>query len=628
MKKSLLLSTALLAAGAAYAAVPAGNSDVTRCPVKAEVPAVAQMETRASGSLDFGYAQNPYTAYSLKDMVAGKSRVHMLVKLRAEDAKTFAGNKITGIKFYNGTDGNQNSQSNPISEAEVCIVEDLTKAPVVSQTVKLSKTAWELNNITLDTPYEIKGDAPVYFGYTITVPQGTAFYMVVDGIADNEDNLIYGTTEGDGIPDKFSPAGAEIGSLCCSLVISGDNLPANLVTISGAAFPNYVKTGETGNYTLAIRNGGVNPVSSIEVETKVGNAEPEVKAYNFKNALASSQAGTIQVEGITFPETGFQTVAVRVTKVNGEANEATGSYEGSVAVYSEGFDRNLVLEEGTGAWCGWCVAGIVMCEYINENYGDRFFPIACHNGDRMDCADYQSFIGAMFTGFPGSWTNRVVEHSPGTTSGPGVNETFVNEVFKQFTSYPAYCNVSIESMHIDNAAKTVTVKTNTEFALDCDQAHALNFVLIENHVGPYAQTNYYAGGARGEMAGWERKGSSVNTYYDDVARAYNTYGGVANSIPASVKAGEKYEFSNTISMKSCTGDEMEKRAVIVFITNTKTGEIVNAAKSVVKEGGVENIAVEEMGEARYYNLQGVEVKNPENGIFIRVQNGKSQKVAL
>lgn len=40
------------------------------------------------------------------------------------------------------------------------------------------------------------------------------------------------------------------------------------------------------------------------------------------------------------------------------------------------------------------------------------------------------------------------------------------------------------------------------------------------------------------------------------------------------------------------------------------------------------IVTEQSGEAVYYNLQGVRVDNPANGIFIRVANGKSSKVIL
>ena len=43
--------------------------------------------------------------------------------------------------------------------------------------------------------------------------------------------------------------------------------------------------------------------------------------------------------------------------------------------------------------------------------------------------------------------------------------------------------------------------------------------------------------------------------------------------------------------------------------------------------GIEGIEVEE-GEAVYYNLQGVKVANPENGVFIKVQGNKASKVLV
>ena len=48
--------------------------------------------------------------------------------------------------------------------------------------------------------------------------------------------------------------------------------------------------------------------------------------------------------------------------------------------------------------------------------------------------------------------------------------------------------------------------------------------------------------------------------------------------------------------------------------------------SVTMTSGVDSIEVENDGEAVYFNLQGVRVDNPENGIFVRVANGKAVKV--
>ena len=74
---------------------------------------------------------------------------------------------------------------------------------------------------------------------------------------------------------------------------------------------------------------------------------------------------------------------------------------------------------------------------------------------------------------------------------------------------------------------------------------------------------------------------------------------------------------------NCTFDfPANKEYVFTFTVSTKTLSIVPA-----EEGSVEGIVAEE-GTPVFYNLQGVEVANPENGLFIKVVNGKAVKVAL
>lgn len=62
----------------------------------------------------------------------------------------------------------------------------------------------------------------------------------------------------------------------------------------------------------------------------------------------------------------------------------------------------------------------------------------------------------------------------------------------------------------------------------------------------------------------------------------------------------------------------QKSAVETLNFNIKTG---------IENIDVENAeAIEEEGDARYFNLQGLEVKNPGEGIYIRVANGKATKI--
>lgn len=62
----------------------------------------------------------------------------------------------------------------------------------------------------------------------------------------------------------------------------------------------------------------------------------------------------------------------------------------------------------------------------------------------------------------------------------------------------------------------------------------------------------------------------------------------------------------------------QKSAVETLNFNIKTG---------IEDIDVENAeAIEEEGDARYFNLQGLEVKDPGEGIYIRVANGKATKI--
>ncbi len=58
-----------------------------------------------------------------------------------------------------------------------------------------------------------------------------------------------------------------------------------------------------------------------------------------------------------------------------------------------------------------------------------------------------------------------------------------------------------------------------------------------------------------------------------------------------------------------------------------TIDLINNTITISESSAVEGIEVEEV-EAVYYNLQGVKVANPENGVFIKVQGNKASKVLV
>ena len=83
---------------------------------------------------------------------------------------------------------------------------------------------------------------------------------------------------------------------------------------------------------------------------------------------------------------------------------------------------------------------------------------------------------------------------------------------------------------------------------------------------------------------------------------------------ASVEAG-KYDVTGVVAIRNLNGSPVAK----LFVTNITKSE----TDSALLIGAGDNAAPVE-----YYNLQGIRIDNPANGIFIRRQGSKAQKIVL
>ena len=77
----------------------------------------------------------------------------------------------------------------------------------------------------------------------------------------------------------------------------------------------------------------------------------------------------------------------------------------SVSVYSA--PKRVLVEDHTGAWCGWCVLGIQAMEDMLEMYPDKFIAVGVHNGDNMT-TNLQNTLGEALaiSGYPSGVINR------------------------------------------------------------------------------------------------------------------------------------------------------------------------------------------------------------------------------
>lgn len=79
--------------------------------------------------------------------------------------------------------------------------------------------------------------------------------------------------------------------------------------------------------------------------------------------------------------------------------------EDSVAAVNFIPAHRILLEEGTGMWCGYCPLGMLATEHLNELYPDTVIAVTVHHDDVLCDTDYDKALG--FMNFPsGSLTVR------------------------------------------------------------------------------------------------------------------------------------------------------------------------------------------------------------------------------
>lgn len=621
MKKTLLLATAAVAmASGASAKFDAPERIMERMLAPAstsEAPAKIQAKDGVS-SLQFGYSWGFESEYSLRDVNSGY--VYLAVEIPVADQAPFIGCQITGMTAISPM-AQTNSNVNPISRGQGFVTDDLSVLPSFT-TVDLSNKGGDINEITFTEPFTITGEKDIYFGYRFSLST-PCYYIPVDVVPTNQNTCLVAVTNKAKDVPEYGNYADQIGSLSISCTITG-NVPENLGRIGMLDIAPVVEQG-VYSYGVTLTNVGVKTINNVTIKTKAGNAEQDV-VVNLPQPLATGKRSEIVVSGINTPAPGLYTMTSSLIAVNGTPVNG-GELSGALATFDNGVERTLVIEEGTGTWCGWCPAGIVMMEYLKEEFPD-WIRIAVHQGDRMALTSYQPFISAYISGFPSALTNRMIDTAP-QYMYQNNGEKFYGDVYQYLKSIPTYATLDIQATLPDE--KRVSVDVTSEFLFNTDVPHGVVVLTTEDGVGPYDQTNYFspAYGQGINMEPWSSSSESVSTMFDDVVRSSNDCLGDASAFPAEIQAETPYVYN---SVQNISKIKAPRFGVVAMIVNKNTGEVVQAKQIMVDNPSavneIENVA--ETGEAEYYSLDGrkVNASSLESGIYVKVQNGKANKIAV
>lgn len=600
----------------------------------AAAPAASSRAASSDNAVLFGPAGGMMIAvnsvYNTKQCVA--------LRFSDEDMKLFAGNYVSGIYYAHGP-----IMDEGVDEAFVFVsrstVEDdpfAGEGIVHEETMKFYQGKdYCYESLEFSEPVLIDPDkGNIYVGWGID-------HLVGDHETDpnNHPTKVFGIDyldHPDGYKsDFFGQINAEtgkwewwrygrgLGEFCVWAYVTGDNLPVNEVELSSVSIPTTVyKPGKEIECDLSLKNFGANTVSSVGVDITVGSEEPVHqtvaldKAMGYYGTAEATVKVTANTRGLNVP------VTVKVTEINGEAgNNSTAAEAASVVrvlpTGTPSYDRNVLIEEGTGTWCKYCPRGALGMEKMEEKYmaDGRLMLVACHANDDMYVPQYYDILVKYMGSLPSAIINRTIQLNPEYTT---LRSNYLSEIKRA-----AYATVGVDATY-NPGTTTITFDADVTLALDdLGSNYRLAFIVTNNQVGPYEQQNAYAGTS---MEKWGQLDEEVEMLFDHVAASGTNAMGI-DILPAELKAGEAVRVTTTIDFDdspNITDGKLDNCRFIVALVNAHNGQIENVAQTLTlanyEYGSITEISSEASASAPIYDLQGRPVVNPGRGLYI--QSGK------
>jgi len=507
----------------------------------------------------------------------GAYTIGTYVKLTSTLLNPHIGRQIEELKFFIGDKTKING------DLEIRFYTDLSSTPVYTQTVATSTlTSEEWNTVVLTTPYQISNGNDLYVGYYADMQPGY-FSGIDDGsnFVTDVNYLVFNGTQYElgaaGLPYNWNiRAGV------------GGAIAANDCGISALALDDIFVAGSQ-QISGTLTNYGSTTLTQVDVNYQIDSGATVTETLNGLN-LATGDSHTFTFSTPWNATSGNHTVKVFTSNFNGNGNDnvlANDSMEKIVFVVNEIFPRNVVYEEGTGTWCGWCVRGIAglkdMAHYHNDG---SWIGIAVHHGtpstaDPMQTTDgYSDFIVSKVSGFPNGVINRhASEVDPGYQT---LEDAYNTELAK----------IPLAKVDITNVSWTtnrhMNIEVEAKFALDLNNAdYKLSLIIVENNVtgttSGYDQHNYYSSSANNiDLTDWE--GINYKNLPDPIPAAqmvYNHVGraivgdidGVNGSIPANITYNSPYSYTFSYNLPTYINENNVELVAIIIDGNT--GEIVN-----------------------------------------------------
>ncbi|MFZ1729334.1 MAG: T9SS type A sorting domain-containing protein [Bacteroidota bacterium] len=348
-----------------------------------------------------------------------------------------------------------------------------------------------------------------------------------------------------------------------------------------------------------IKNLGSNPLTAFSIFYSIeGSPEQEMQVSGMN--LASSETWDFTHDIVWTPsEAGrLYTVAMRIELGDGltDENPVNDTLSSTVfTILGVSSEKRVLVEEFTGAWCGWCPDGAVQIEKLLQTY-PLAIPVAIHSGgtDAMILPEGDSLAQAFSPSYPTAMIDRM--HFDGEAGVPisRTRDAWITRTGEQFSAYtPLSVSVSgICDPEAFGGYLDVTVEFS-DYAPPADyRVHCwLVMETVKGSGSGWDQSNYFSGNASYPDHPFYSLPDPVTGYEHQHVPIQLLTGawGVAGDIPDMPRAMATY--SRRFHFEQTGITESSRLYAVAFVT--RHGEdvldrpVLNATSAAVRVTGIE-----------------------------------------
>jgi len=265
-----------------------------------------------------------------------------------------------------------------------------------------------------------------------------------------------------------------------------------LAVFDQTALTAWLKDGGTATARVSLRNNGSAPL--------VWNASVTAGATWLtinvaSGAIAPGEAADIPMLMTAADGIGTHDGAVTVT--TNDPLSASVVIDVTLHVQAEDVDTdmNVLLEEGTGTWCGFCPYGADSVKAMLRDYPGRVIAIAYHGGSTSEPmhtphTDFWTDVVGL-TGWPNGSVNRIV--FDGESRAAMSRSLWRERIVEVMQTRRSPISIRVTDKSYDAVSKQVEISVEVFFHRGFDQPLRLNIAQLQDQMN-YTQSLYPASG--------------------------------------------------------------------------------------------------------------------------------------